>query len=221
MTATDELRRMLDERGVAWFETAPLKTEWNGTGVLSDIGFQAIGELPPAPQYLLLDADHLFTPAQAIAATLGSSNCTNDCTNSERTGTLTAEQVMAIAGRHQPDYCSDTHVCFDWQAIADELNATLGDVPRLPHFWTHDGMLHIELPKLPNSISVLLPDVRDREVRSARVWCYTRDNGTCHECAGMDDVFECSACGGRYEGWALKRWARYCPDCGRRIEVDK
>ena len=41
-------------------------------------------------------------------------------------GTLTAEQVMTIAGRHQPDYCSDTHVCFDWQAIADELNATLG-----------------------------------------------------------------------------------------------
>lgn len=41
--------------------------------------------------------------------------------------------------------------------------------------------------------------------------------GTCHECAGMDDVFECSACGGRYEGWALKRWARYCPDCGRKV----
>ena len=41
-------------------------------------------------------------------------------------GKLTAEQVMAIAGRHQPDYCSDTHVCFDWQAIADELNATMG-----------------------------------------------------------------------------------------------
>ena len=40
-------------------------------------------------------------------------------------GTLTAEQVMAIAGRHQPDYCSDTHACFDWQAIADELNAAL------------------------------------------------------------------------------------------------
>lgn len=37
-------------------------------------------------------------------------------------GALTAEQVMKIAGKHQPDYCSDTHVCFDWQAIADELN---------------------------------------------------------------------------------------------------
>ena len=44
--------------------------------------------------------------------------------------------------------------------------------------------------------------------------------GTCHECAGMEDVFECSACGMRFEGWALKRWARYCPNCGRRIEVD-
>ena len=43
-------------------------------------------------------------------------------------GKLTAEQVMAIAGRHQPDYCSDTHVCFDWQAIADELNAAIGGV---------------------------------------------------------------------------------------------
>ena len=46
--------------------------------------------------------------------------------NTRTHGTLTAEQVMAIAWRHQPDYCSDTHVCFDWQAIADELNAELG-----------------------------------------------------------------------------------------------
>lgn len=44
----------------------------------------------------------------------------------KRGGTLTAEQVMMIAGKHQPDYCSDTHVCFDWQAIADELNAEMG-----------------------------------------------------------------------------------------------
>ena len=52
------------------------------------------------------------TPEQAVAATLGAP-------------TLTAEQVMSIAGKHQPDYCSDTHVCFDWQAIADELNEWL------------------------------------------------------------------------------------------------
>lgn len=45
--------------------------------------------------------------------------------NTLGSGTLTAEQVMKIAGKHQPDYCSDTHVCFDWQAIADELNTML------------------------------------------------------------------------------------------------
>lgn len=52
-------------------------------------------------------------------------------------GTLTAEQVMAIAGKHQPDYCSDTHVCFDWQAIADELNAC---AERTCHIEVHDNL---------------------------------------------------------------------------------
>lgn len=41
--------------------------------------------------------------------------------------------------------------------------------------------------------------------------------GTCHNCAGMEDVFECSACGGRYVSWELRRWARYCPDCGAKV----
>ena len=36
------------------------------------------------------------------------------------------------------------------QAIA----ATLGDVPRLPHFWTHDGALHIEATRMPTRIVV-------------------------------------------------------------------
>lgn len=45
----------------------------------------------------------------------------------------------------------------------------------------------------------------------------TLGRGTCRECAGMEDVFECSECGMRYEGWALKRWALYCPNCGRRV----
>lgn len=157
MTAINELRRMLDERGIE-YETydepdeSIISTQWEACGFLWDADDRE--------ERIYLSADRLITPEQVIAATLG-------------TGTLTAEQIMAIAGKHQPDYCSDTHVCFDWQAIADELNATLGDA------------------------------------------------GTCHDVAGMDDVFECSACGGRYQAWALKRWARYCPDCGRRIEVEE
>lgn len=41
--------------------------------------------------------------------------------------------------------------------------------------------------------------------------------GTCCNVAGMEDAFECSVCGGRYVSWELRRWARYCPDCGRKV----
>lgn len=47
----------------------------------------------------------------------------------------------------------------------------------------------------------------------------TLGRGECRECASMDDVFECSACGARYESWALKRFASYCPDCGRKVRA--
>jgi hypothetical protein len=108
------------------------------------------------------------------------------------------------------------------QAIAATLgscNCTNGERTDLPHFWTHDGTLHVELPKLPESISVRLPDVRDREVGSARVWQYTLGAGTCHN-TQSDFDFMCSECGkcvdnGRVLGF------NFCPRCGRRIvEVD-
>jgi hypothetical protein len=101
------------------------------------------------------------------------------------------------------------------QAIA----ATLGDVPRLPYFWTHDGTLHIELPRLPESISVRLPDQRDREVGSARTWQYTQGSGTCHyEIAFFGDGkawFACSECGGMAS--ADYDPPKYCPHCGRKV----
>ena len=162
MTATEELRRMLDERGGEYFkheDGEPLRklekadepaTSWR-------LGNASVCAVPIEGSDLFdLWIDHC-TPEQAIAATLGSElpydellRCLeNDwnisaswdglrkfwCIELTEEGvklrnsahvTLTAEQVMGIAGKHQPDYCSDTHVCFDWQAIADELNATLG-----------------------------------------------------------------------------------------------
>lgn len=40
-----------------------------------------------------------ITPEQAIAATLGSCNCTNDCTNGERTGTCHNVWDIELTGR--------------------------------------------------------------------------------------------------------------------------
>lgn len=120
MTATDELRRMLDERGVEWMPVAWSPKRETFYHAANGVGFCADEYTDGVKIY----TDSTITPEQAI-------------------------------------------------------DATLGDVPRLPHFWTHDGVLHVELPKLPESISVRLPDKRDRDVSSARVWQYTRDSGTC------------------------------------------
>ncbi len=118
--------------------------------------------------------------------------------------------------------------CTPAQAIA----ATLCESPSLPHFWTHDGTLHVELPKLPESISVRLPDQRDREVRSARTWQYTRDSGTCQDLGGTgandEQVFNCSECGcvlSLYDRDGSNNlctsfifdYPRYCPECGRKV----
>lgn len=159
MSATEELRAMLDERGVEWWNASPRKTKWNSP-VLG--GPVAVSEWNGK---MVLDTGYVnVTPEQAIAATLG-----------------------------------------------DELH--------LPHWWTHDGTLHVELPKLPESISVRLPDQRDREVSSARVWQYTLGAGTCHyEIAFFGDGkawFACSECGGMAS--ADYDPPKYCPHCGRKV----
>lgn len=110
----------------------------------------------------------------------------------------------------------------DWLTPEQAIAATLGDAPRLPYFWTHDGTLHIELPKLPESIFVCLPEQRDREVYSARVWQYTLDSGTCHmeycdEWSGDElyptEAYVCSAC----SYVTVDGKPNYCPDCGRKV----
>lgn len=163
MTAIDELRRLLDERGADYRVSA--------TGYSIDIG--------------------PYTTAYA--------------NRSDTTLDVSLRQVT-------PE-----------QAIA----ATLGDVPYLPYFWTHDGTLHVELPKLPESISVRLPDQRDREVGSARTWQYTLGAGTCHD-KGNIERFICSECGCRLDlqddDWEPTMWLdgaamvpNFCPNCGRRV----
>ena len=80
MTATDELRRMLDERGVEWKEGSPNKTKWSRDG----IEYVAVNAWPRNGGFkkrLILHAN--VTPEQAIAATLGVGTCElHDCEGS-------------------------------------------------------------------------------------------------------------------------------------------
>ncbi len=85
-SATDELRRLLDERGVE-YEGGERSVRWRDrNGVMMQAFPLADGELGMGVWSC--------TPEQAIAATLGSSKCSNDCTNSERTETCHVESSI-------------------------------------------------------------------------------------------------------------------------------
>ncbi len=86
MTATDELRCLLDEQGVEWDYdiTGAASTRFNANGV----------ELTFIDMRDGVICSTILTPEQAIAATLGSCNCSDNCTNGERTnGTCEMEYV--------------------------------------------------------------------------------------------------------------------------------
>lgn len=69
MTATDELRRLLDERGVEWkngnFIEPNVETQW---------GNNCYTDYPELPPFLTISN---CTPEQAVAATLGRGTCKN------------------------------------------------------------------------------------------------------------------------------------------------
>lgn len=96
-TATERLRALLTERGVEW------ETDRSGFRVMWG---KPVDEFHDTMQFKAVDNAlpngglnvHIcgFTPEQAIAATLGSCNCSNDCTNSERTWTCRLENFADV-----------------------------------------------------------------------------------------------------------------------------
>ena len=77
MSSTDDLRRLLDERGVEWDYGigGAYTTEFSANGVMLNFRDWRDGVI----------CSTILTPEQAIAATLDSCNCSNNCTNAERT----------------------------------------------------------------------------------------------------------------------------------------
>lgn len=66
MTATEELRHLLDERGVEWWEATPCKTKWNSPIIGGPVAARVWNGK------MVLDVGYVnVTPEQAIAATLG------------------------------------------------------------------------------------------------------------------------------------------------------
>jgi hypothetical protein len=67
MSATDELRRLLDERGVEWKAHGHENRTWWSNN--ENVGWYA--ETRPSVRGLYVEIEAVLTPEQAIAATLG------------------------------------------------------------------------------------------------------------------------------------------------------
>lgn len=94
MTATEELRRLLDERGVEYQFNEIIKVfEWHYEGTDGD-GFAHATEVQGGINIIACS----LTPEQAIAATLGPCNDSCSCTNGERTGERTGLASTLGAG---------------------------------------------------------------------------------------------------------------------------
>lgn len=90
MSATEELRRLLDERGVEWW---PMRN--NDYYEERDTEFVANGKKHTAHEWGNGLAVYNLTPEQAIAATLGSGTCHFE--EYERTGIYVCSECGATA----------------------------------------------------------------------------------------------------------------------------
>ncbi len=117
MTATEKLRRLLDERGVEYRTHGTTDRTWFEVGNISWCVIEREnGNLTANAVFL--------TPEQAIAATLGSCNCSDNCTNSGRTGTC------YDTGESRIFHCSECGLGLDDVFIDDEEYYPFADFPR-------------------------------------------------------------------------------------------
>ena len=158
-SATESLRRLLDERGVEWWHGISEKsTVFDGE---YDVRYEVDGTLG----LLFIRSALHVTPEQAIAATLGRGRLTADDVRD------LIERYSDASGGNGRDFHNGAYV-----AIADDLNATLGD----------DG-----LERSKNGVA---------ERGTCRMERASWDDGTCTwGCI-------CSACGKKFEHETSRGW---------------
>jgi len=117
VTATDELRRLLDERGVEHYDGTET-TLWGYEPTSESTGAYRIAADEISGGRLQVRMFNV-TPTQAIEAALGSCNCSNNCTNSERTGTC---RITDNGPWGYPYVCSECGASFDADVNNGEFN---------------------------------------------------------------------------------------------------
>ena len=195
MTETEEVRRLLDERGVRWIEATPSKTKWYSP-VLN--GPVAVSEWNGK---LVLDAGYVsVTPEQAIAATL----------SEEKAGRKSPpEGGPGPCGQPSDDIIHDAATLGDdeYESRMDELLCRLTN-----GMWSKSRSYSVDF-------MVCCIDEAYEEAYSGD--SATLGRGECElkyhivEAYGDADEWTCLSCG---EQWLQDTdWPTACPWCGKAV----
>ena len=115
MTATERLRAQLDERGVEW-EDMSIRlyacTSWRDPDGEPCTALEGADDIPDGK----LSTQALLTPEQAIAATLGSCNCSNSerTSDSDATGERQRVAVEVVRCRDCRHYRERINGCVEF-----------------------------------------------------------------------------------------------------------
>lgn len=213
MTATDELRRMLDERGVEWKDATPVPSmkQWK-TSFTSFTGEEVSLGCYDEPKWIM-GTMVFHTPEQAIEATLGT----------EVTGE-TSDGYHTFNDLYHHRAVLFSVIVRDHRELAWKSKAH------------HDGTMYdgmfivgIETPEGQATYHYDIDPYWDmfdcKELDRAPKWdghtpddaigrIATLGRGTCHRALDFDGTrYVCSACG---ENFGPSRW-HFCPNCGRKV----
>ena len=113
MTATEELRRLLDERGVEWEDASPVPSskQWK-TSFTSFTGEEVTLGCYEEPKWIM-GTLVFHTPEQAVAATLGPGTCrvesmhgyTDTFASTRYSVELSCHTLEDWPDREPPDFC--------------------------------------------------------------------------------------------------------------------
>jgi len=218
---TEELRKGLDERGVKWsvsFYPDSRFTRWESRGV--------VWTACDLDDGILLNSNNRITPEDVIAATVGNAHDLTD---------LWEEWERVLFANVQDEVAQDNlnecfHVLLEKAAtmgresdgstmvkLHDQMNAALFEYERIQGIENRDGDGETVVPFVAKMHSLL-----EKAATVGAATCHITVKDNLAETEGMGDVWlECDECHWQMPLEPTTPRFSFCPNCGKRIEVDE
>lgn len=228
MSATDDLRRLLDERGVEWANPnsicADITTTWRDGGWEYEAVESSYGD------ELSLQAEYAewATPAQAVEIALGKEidGDTSDGYHSFNELHYHRAVLFSVIVRDHPDHAWKSKLHHDG-TMYDGMFIVGIDTPEGQATYHYDNIYWNifkcrELERAPKWDGHTSDDAIARIAKLGHDKCRFEVKDNCNDSEGTqcDVWFECSGCHARFDydadEWLM--YENYCPACGREVD---